>query len=220
MSAFAILPIKSFTDAKQRLAQELAPRPRQRLAEAMFTDVLVALRRARSVDQILVVTGDHAARQIADGYDATVLGDDQRGHNSAAARGIERAVELGARRVLLVPGDCPLLAPEELDELVGRRPRPPSALIIPDHHGTGTNALLLAPPNALTPAFGPGSCQRHADHARAQGAVPEVVTVPSLALDIDTAEDLAALAMRLGSLCGGAAHTRGMLWELNRSRTG
>jgi 2-phospho-L-lactate guanylyltransferase len=218
MSVFAILPIKSFTDAKQRLAQELTPGPRQALAEAMFTDVLAALRRARCVDQILVVTGDHGAQQIAGGYGAAVLGDDQRGHNAAAARGIERAVELGAQRVLLVPGDCPLMRPEELDELIGRTPIPPSALIIPDRHGTGTNALLLTPPDALAPGFGPGSCERHAEHARAQGAAPEVVPVPSLALDIDTPEDLAALGTRLGSLPGGAAHTRGMLRQLNRSR--
>jgi 2-phospho-L-lactate/phosphoenolpyruvate guanylyltransferase len=220
MSVFAILPIKSFTDAKQRLARELRPQPRRTLAEAMFSDVLDALRRARSIDQILVVTGDHDAERIAGDCGATVLGDDQRGHNAAAARGIERAVELGARRVLLVPGDCPLMAPEELDELIGRRPRPPSAVIIPDRHGTGTNGLLLAPPDALTPTFGPGSCERHAEHARAQGAVPEVIAVPSLALDIDTPEDLVALGTRLESRHGGAAHTRRMLRQLHRGGNG
>src|SRR5207302_7322924 len=67
-----------------------------------------------------------------------------------------------------------------------------SMLIVPDRHGTGTNALLLTPPDALAPSFGPGSCERHARQARAAGVAAEVVEVPSLATDIDTPEDLEA----------------------------
>jgi 2-phospho-L-lactate guanylyltransferase len=77
--------------------------------------------------------------------------------------------------------------------LLARPVLPPSALIVPDRHGTGTNALLLTPPGALAPSFGPDSCERHAQLARAAGTHAEVVEVPSLALDVDTPEDLAAL---------------------------
>jgi 2-phospho-L-lactate guanylyltransferase len=66
-------------------------------------------------------------------------------------------------------------------------------VIVPDRHGQGTNALLLSPPDVMTPAFGEGSFARHAALARAAGAAPRVVDVPSLGLDIDTADDLAAL---------------------------
>jgi 2-phospho-L-lactate guanylyltransferase len=96
----------------------------------------------------------------------------------------------------------------------------PSAIIVPDRHGEGTNALLLTPPNALTPAFGEGSRQRHIDLAVAQGATPEVFEVPSLALDIDTPEDLEELIARFAITRGGAAHTRGMLNQLLRSQAG
>ncbi len=218
MTIVAILPVKSFGGAKQRLAHELSPGPRRGLAEAMFSDVLVALRRTASIDRVLVVSGDSDAQQIAGGYGAGVLDDQQRGHSAAALLGIAQAMESGARRVLLVPGDCPLLDPEELEGLLGRPAGPRSALIVPDRHGTGTNALLLTPPDSLEPAFGPGSCERHAAGARARGTVHEVVHVASLALDIDTPEDLAALQEKLQGAHGGAAHTRGMLSQLNRSR--
>jgi 2-phospho-L-lactate guanylyltransferase len=92
-----------------------------------------------------------------------------------------------------------------------------SALIVPDRHGTGTNALVLTPPEAMTPAFGPGSCQRHVEHARAEKTEPEVVTLNSLALDVDTPEDLAELQNALATSRGGAAHTRGMVSQLARS---
>lgn len=218
MSTLAILPIKTLDDAKTRLAEDLDPRPRRALVEAMFSDVLVALRRAKLVDQVLVVSRDHNAQRIAGGYGAMVADDEDTGHNDAAQRGIERAVELGYERVLLVPGDTPLLDPAEVDALIGREVEPPFVLIVPDRHGTGTNALLLQPPDAMKPSFGPGSHDRHHRHATAAGITAHTVEIRSLALDLDTPEDLQTVEATLDDTRGGAAHTRGMLRQLARSR--
>ncbi len=218
MPTVAILPVKTFTEAKRRLRNGFSPGERRALAEAMFSDVLVALRRTAAIDSILVVSADHGAQQIAGGYGAEVFADEEHGHNVAARHGIADAVERGATRVLLVPGDCPAVDPAELEGLLARPATEPAALIVPDRHGTGTNALLLSPPGALTPSFGPGSCQRHEQNAREAGVHGEVVPVPSLALDVDTAEDLDALEHALREIHGGAAHTRGMLMQLVRSR--
>jgi 2-phospho-L-lactate/phosphoenolpyruvate guanylyltransferase len=214
----AILPIKPFAAAKQRLAGELTPGPRAALVQAMFSDVLVALRRARRVHRVMVVTGDRVAQRVAAGYGAAVLDDDQQGHNPAAGQAIEHALRDGEPAVLLVPGDCPLADPAEIDALIAGQGEH-HALIVPDRHGTGTNALLLAPPDVLAPAFGPDSCARHAAAAVAAGAAHRVVTVPTLALDVDTPEDLDALEAAVASRHGGAAHTRGMLRQLGRSRS-
>jgi 2-phospho-L-lactate guanylyltransferase len=218
MRTLAILTIKSFNHAKQRLEPELNAGPRRALAEAMFSDVLVALRRATAVDGILVVTTDNSAQQIAGGHGAMVLDDADSGHNAAAILGIDQALEAAFERALLVPGDCPALDPRELDALIRRTVTSPSVLIVPDRHGTGTNALLLTPPDALAPAFGPGSCARHAANAQTARIAAEVVEVPSLGHDVDTPEDLAALQELLAARHGGAAHTRGMLKQLLRSR--
>ena len=64
-----------------------------------------------------------------------------------------------------------------------------------DHHGTGTNGLFLSPADAIGPAFGPGSCERHLDRARRAGYEAELLDIPSLALDLDTPDDLAALVI-------------------------
>jgi 2-phospho-L-lactate guanylyltransferase len=184
----------------------------------MFSDVLVALGRSESIDGVLVVTSDRTAQAIAGGHGTTLLDDLDRGHSDAAARGIQHALAEGTERVLLVPGDCPTLDPGELDALVYRDVTAPSALIVPDRHGTGTNALLLTPPTALAPAFGPGSRERHLENARAAGTKAEIVEVPTLALDIDTPDDLAVLRSTLAATHGGAAHTRGMLNQLWRSQ--
>jgi 2-phospho-L-lactate guanylyltransferase len=219
MRTFAILPMKNFSEAKQRLRIELPADDRRALVEAMFSDVLVALRRVPALDRIVVVSADHGAQRIAQGYGATVVEDDERGHNAAAGLGIQTALEAGADRALLVPGDCPTLSPKDIDALLSHPAADRSVLISPDRHGTGTNALLLTPPDALAPSFGPDSCQRHLSDAESAGLAAEVVELPSLALDIDTADDLDALQQTLESTHGAAAHTRGMLNQLLRSRS-
>lgn len=217
MQTFAILPVKTFANAKQRLDGGLEMGARRLIAQAMYSDVLIALRRASRVDQILVITADDQAAQIAGGYGASVLMDHERGHNAAAAVGVLAACRANAGRALLVPGDCPLLEPAEVDALIAADPAP-GAVIVPDRHGTGTNALLLMPPDSLEPSFGPDSAARHKANAERDGVAAELVEVPSLALDIDTPEDLALLHSALDSIHGGAAHTRGALRQLLRSR--
>ncbi|WP_249009245.1 2-phospho-L-lactate guanylyltransferase [Conexibacter sp. DBS9H8] len=219
MTTTAVLPIKSFSaNAKTRLADELALGPRRALVEAMFTDVLTALRRTAAIDRIVVVSADHGAQRIAGGHGAAIVEDAAVGHSNAASAGIADALTHGADRVLIVPGDCPLLDPGELTELLGLDVPGRTALVIPDRHGSGTNGLLLTPPDALTPAFGEDSAARHHQLAVAQGSEPHTVSVRSLALDIDTPEDLALLTETLAATRGGAAHTRGMLNQLARSR--
>jgi 2-phospho-L-lactate/phosphoenolpyruvate guanylyltransferase len=216
----AVLPVKRFGAAKQRLDQDLSEGTRRALAEAMVTDVLIALRRARTVDEVLVVSGETMAVALASGYDAAAVIDDpdDAGHSAAAARGVQAAIERGATRVLLVPGDCPALDPAELDALLEDLPDPsrPDVIVVPDRHGDGTNALVLSPPDAIEPAFGPGSRARHEQLAAEAGATCAAVAVPTLGLDVDTGDDLAALRTALEDVRGGASHTRGLLARFTR----
>lgn len=214
----AILPAKQFETAKQRLAPTVQLGNRRALVEAMFADAILALRRVPVIDHILVVTSDPVASQIAAGYETIVVEDTATSHSGATQLGIARAVAMGATRALLVPGDCPLLDPAELERLIARPASARSVLIVPDRHGEGTNALLLTPPGVMPPSFGEGSRRRHTDLATTHGAIPEVVELPSLALDIDTPEDLEALFEAFATTRGGAGHTRGMLSQLTRSQ--
>ncbi|MGH2800467.1 MAG: 2-phospho-L-lactate guanylyltransferase, partial [Thermoleophilaceae bacterium] len=159
MRTLAILPVKSFGAAKQRLGPALGSGSRQALAQAMFTDVLTSLRRVPGLDSVAVVTADRVAEAAARGERVRVLREtEQAGQSAAASIGIAFALAEGFERVLLVPGDTPLLDPGEVAGLLARHR---SVSIVPDRHGTGTNALVLAPPDAIAPSFGPGSLERH-----------------------------------------------------------
>jgi 2-phospho-L-lactate guanylyltransferase len=221
MRATAVLPVKRFGAAKQRLVEALDRAERAALAEAMLADVLIALERSALIAEVLLVTGEpRAAALAALAPEAlvSVIGDpDDEGHSAAAEIGIARAREAGARCVALLPGDCPLLEPEQLDDaLAGLGPG--RVGVVPDRHGTGTNGLILSPPDAIHPAFGPGSRDRHLALAAAAGHESAVLAVESLALDLDTAADLDALARILEGEPGRAPATASALASLGTRR--
>jgi 2-phospho-L-lactate guanylyltransferase len=234
MRTAAVLPVKSFARAKQRLGQSVADPLRLELARAMVADVLSALAQSEAIERTIVVTREdsvaHAARELG----AIVVDDEiESGQSAAASLGVRRALTEGIERVLCVPGDCPALDPSELDALLsspvpgaGKRSHgeeqaepPAEVVIVPDRHGTGTNGLLLCPPDVIEPSFGTDSCARHQQLAHDAGVAARLERPPSLLLDIDTGADLAALRDRLAGQTARASRTRGVLGQHERTNT-
>jgi 2-phospho-L-lactate guanylyltransferase len=212
-STTAVLPVKRIGSAKQRLSSVLSEQARAELAEAMFLDVLTKTRRSRDINQIIVVTADPAIARTTRWMGLDVIEQDEDdGHSRAAIAGVDAALAGGVERVAILPADCPLLDPRELDAHLGSAPR--AALIVPDRHGTGTNALILSPPDAFAPAFGPDSCARHVSRARASGVAFALERIESLALDLDTPEDLVLLRDALVLDPQRAIRTSQVVWEL------
>jgi 2-phospho-L-lactate guanylyltransferase len=217
MPTTAVLPVKRFAAAKQRLGEALGQAERGELAAAMVADVLDALAEVDGIDEIVVVTAEPRAAEAGEQAGAVLVDDPvEAGQSAAATLGVTEA-RRRAERVLLVPGDCPALDPGEVGGLLARPPgHAPGGhvTIVPDRHGRGTNALLLSPPDVLDPAFGPGSLARHAAQASAAGARVRIAACPSLELDVDTPGDLAALGAALGARPAAAPRTRALLSRL------
>lgn len=208
-----VLPVKRLDDAKQRLSPRLTPPERRALMAAMLEDVLDALQHVEVPHDLLVVTRDAGAAHAARRRGARVIPDPgDAGHSAAAALGIRAALDGGARRVVLIPGDCPLLAPAELESLLSLPWAPHGrVVVVADRDGTGTNALLLEPPDVMAPAFGPGSHARHLAAAEAVGVPAQDERPASLALDVDTPDDLRALADALAERPRAAPRTAAVL---------
>jgi 2-phospho-L-lactate/phosphoenolpyruvate guanylyltransferase len=220
MRTLAILPIKSFGAAKQRLSGLLGNGSRQALAQAMFLDVLASLRRVPGIDAVAVVTANGDAEVAARRGGVHLLSDpDEAGQSAAAQIGIRHGLELGFERVLLVPGDTPLIESGEVAMMLQRSEEEgTAAVIVPDRHLSGTNALLLSPADVIAPSFGPNSLHRHREAAATAGIEHRVEAVASLMLDVDTPDDLTVLAATLDERRGQACMTRGALRQLDRSK--
>ena len=222
MDATAILPVKRFARSMTRLTDRVDPPARANLLRAMLGDVMVALETSEGIERIIVVTGESRAEKVA--MEAAkrgrtpieVLRDpDDRGHSEAGVLGIIRAKSQGAGCVALLPADCPLIDSAELDDALGRMAAGRVG-VIPDRHGTGTNGLLMAPGDAIGPAFGNDSCKRHLDRAGRAGWEAASVPLASMGLDLDTPDDLDELCRRLETNPDAAARTAAAVAELPR----
>jgi 2-phospho-L-lactate guanylyltransferase len=194
---WAVVPVKLFTETKQRLAPLLARSERAALACAMLRDVLSALTPARGLAGVLVITGDGEAAAIARNAGALVIHDKENAGTSAAA--IRAAQHLAVWRyagMLVVPADVPLITPADIETIVAAHGDAPAVTLVPASMDGGTNALACSPPDAIPLYFGEESFARHRDAARANGIEPRIVRLPRLGQDIDRPEDVADLLLR------------------------
>jgi 2-phospho-L-lactate guanylyltransferase len=163
---------------------------RATLALAMLADVLAA---CTVTGQTRVVTGDAAARAIAEELGADVV-DDPGGGQSAAVAAALRDVEDGP--VLVVNADVPCVVPHDLRTLAGTAELDALGLVEADD-GT-TNALALPRPALFAPLYGPGSAARFREHGAEQGVPAVAAAIPNLADDVDTLEDVRRVGLRAG----------------------
>lgn len=208
----ALIPVKRLEESKSRLLPELPDAKRQALTLAMLEDLIEALRRSGCIERIAVTTPDPLVASRARAAGAEVLMRPEPGLNTALEDGAARLAPAGDEPFLVVLGDVAGALPEDFRRLVGHADptaRTPGVWLAPSADG-GTSALLLRPARAIGFRFGPDSARRHRDAARGAGVAYLEVPLPSLAIDLDQPEDLAAFL----ATSGGGARTRALLEPL------
>jgi 2-phospho-L-lactate guanylyltransferase len=180
--------------AKTRLAGVLGQAARADLAAAMLEDVLAAVSQVPFTRR-LVVTESELVRGVARAAGAESLDVAASGTNDAASAAVREAATAGAARVLLLAADLPYLVASDLEQLLSEKAH---VVIAPDRHQRGTNALLLAPPSAIAPAFGDDSFRAHRERARQASWEARIVTSHGLATDVDEPDDLRLLLREPG----------------------
>jgi 2-phospho-L-lactate guanylyltransferase len=193
----AIVPIKALAAAKSRLGGVLSDSMRQRLVLEMLAGVIRALRAAPRIESIVVVSPDEGFADRVLGSKTTFLHEPGGGDlNSAVRLAVRHALEAGARVVIIVPADVPLITAEDVERLAAptSNGRSGSVRIVPAHDGHGTNGLRLEPPGALTPSYGQGSLSRHVASAHAARLAVVIEEIANLGFDVDVPADVARLA--------------------------
>jgi 2-phospho-L-lactate guanylyltransferase len=191
---YVLLPVKVPAQAKVRLAPLLSAAERQQLARLMFAQALEVLMAARGLDRVVVVSSDDETLGQAEQAGAQALWESsQQGHSASAEWAAEWCMADGARTLLMVPIDAPLMRPAEIEMLfeTARAMPHPGLIIVPSADGRGTNALLRAPPDVIRSAFGPDSFSTHVSRAQAGRVHVRVERPAGLVFDLDTPADVA-----------------------------
>ena len=195
-----VVPVRALDDGKKRLSPVLGDEQRALLVAGLLERTLDILRAWGGAAAVHVVSPDPAVMPLARSGGARPMLQADVGLNEGivAARAI--AVGEGATAILVLPADLPVLEAAGLDALVdaadaalaagaGR----PVVVVAPADARSGTNGLLLSPPDAIAPAFGPASLERHLRAAAAAGASTNLVVDAALGFDLDTPDDLTLL---------------------------
>ena len=209
--SLALVPVKTLAASKSRLLPELDREQLQRLSLAMLQDIIEALRGVAALDRVVVATPDATVAQAARAAGADALLRPDPGLNAAIDAG---ATDLLAadEPFLVLLGDVAGARSEEIERLfeVAAELPAPSATLAPSRDG-GTSALLRTPWNAIPSRFGRDSAKAHRAAASNAGIAFRELALPSLAIDLDRAEDL---SLFLGSKDPGdsaGAGTRALL---------
>jgi 2-phospho-L-lactate guanylyltransferase len=196
---WAAVPLKSPEHAKTRLAGTLNPAQRRQLLFTLAERVIRALQATRGIDNVAVITASAEVAAFAQRLGAqAILQRAAACTASAFAAAVRQLEPLQLPRLLMIAGDLPLVLSAALERLLAIGGTAPGAVMVPDRHRVGTNALLCAPPQALAPCFGDDSFRRHLAAAERAGVRARTIEIEELALDLDCAEDFDELSRRTG----------------------
>ena len=195
-----IVPMKPLALAKQRLRPALKDTERRALAYDMLTHVLATVSISEIADLAVLVSADNQVLQLAHDWDFVPLQENESGYNQSTTQAIAWTQTEGIDTVLILPADLPNLQTDDLINLISlMSDEPQMAIVAPDATETGTNALLIRPPDLIQPSFGPDSFNRHCALARTAGVEPTIYRSPSIAGDIDLPADLNLLTATASS---------------------
>ena len=159
---WAVVPVKEFEGAKQRLSSALSPEERRVLATTMLEDVLDAVSAVQELAGVLVVTVDPAATSLATRYGARIVTDGARdGHTGAVTAAARLLVREGGAGMMTMPGDIPRLSSAEIAATLAAHRAAPAFTIVPAHDDLGSNTIVCSPPDAVPLRFGEDSFYPH-----------------------------------------------------------
>jgi 2-phospho-L-lactate/phosphoenolpyruvate guanylyltransferase len=192
MKTFAIVPVKRFENAKTRLSSMLDTEDRIRLSSLMLEDTLQILSVATPLTQVIIVSADKRADEIATKHGAKFLPEEkEKGVNSAVALADGYCIEKeAADATIVIPHDLPLLDSIVISKACELAEKESTCIVIcPSVRYDGTNMLLRKPPSVIGTFYETDSYNMHVRTAIKLGIPVKPLLSKSLMYDIDTPED-------------------------------
>ena len=188
MKTSAIIPVKTFSNAKTRL--DITEEKKITICKLMFEEVLQTLSLSSVIDDIVVVSKDEDALKISKKFNAIQISDKETGVNDAVALADEYLKNNGYGSSIVFPQDIPFMKTQDIDFLLQFQSPPKYALIVPSRRFDGTNALVRMPVDLMETHYDEDSYKIHLSTGKLKTTNTSLIFVRRIMMDVDNADDL------------------------------
>jgi len=185
----AIIPVKTFTNAKTRL--RLPSEQKEKICEIMLEEILHTLSISPLIDETIIVTKDKRALEISQKFNAVHIPDDKEsGVNNAVALADQYLLKNGFEASIVFPQDIPFIKTQDIEFLLKFKTNKNFVIVVPSRRFDGTNSLVRMPTNLMKTHYDEDSYKIHMSTAREITRDVSLVFIKRIMWDVDNFEDL------------------------------
>ena len=189
MKIAAIIPVKTFSNAKTRL--RLPVEKVEELCKIMLEEILQVLSTSTKIEKIILVTKEQKAIEIGKKFNTvTIVDEKEEGVNQAVSLTDKYLLENNFIASVVFPQDIPYIKVEDVDFILRHQLHPNFAIIVPSRKFDGTNALVRMPIDLMKTHYDDNSYRNHMLTAKEHTMNVAMVFVKRVMLDVDSQEDL------------------------------
>ena len=189
MKIAAIIPVKTFSQAKTRL--DISLEQKEELCKLMLEEILHTLSISPQIEKIIIVTKEQKALELGKKFNALVINDsEEKSVNSAVALADNYLLENGFDASIVFPQDIPYIKTQDIDFILNYKIPPNFVIVVPSRRFDGTNALIRMPVNIMKTHYDEDSYKIHMNTAKEFTRNVALVFSKRIMLDVDNMEDL------------------------------
>ena len=189
MKIAAIIPVKTFSNAKTRL--QLPTEKVEELCKIMLEEILQTISMSPKIEKIILVTKEEKAIEIGEKFNViTIIDQKEEGVNQAVSLADEYLLKNNFNASIVFPQDIPYIKTQDIDFMLKHQMHPNFAIIVPSRKFDGTNALVRMPIDLMKTHYDNNSYRNHMKTAKEHTMNVAMVFVKRIMLDVDSKEDL------------------------------
>ena len=192
MKIAAIIPVKTFSNAKTRL--QLPTEKVEELCKIMLEEILQVLSISPKIEETILITKEKKAIEIGKKFNTiTIIDEKEESVNQAVSLADEYLLKNNFNASVVFPQDIPNIKTQDIDFMLKHQLHPNFAIIIPSRKFDGTNALVRMPIDLMKTHYDNDSYRNHMKTAKEHTMNVAMVFVKRIMLDVDDQEDLELL---------------------------
>ena len=160
MKIAAIIPVKTFSNAKTRL--NLPSEKIEELCKVMLEEILQTLSISPKIEKIILITKEEKAIELGKKFNTiTIIDNEEKSVNEAVSLADKYLLENNFNASIVFPQDIPFIKTQDIDFMLKYQMHPNFVIIVPSRKFDGTNALVRMPINIMKTHYDNDSYRNH-----------------------------------------------------------